>query len=185
MAKQKSTLSFYQPVILGITFAWLLVGTIIAVVLSQKHNEHFVNISHEEGVNRLANRTYLDPVISISENRVYIPEIRAYMPLDNTTRNLKYKYDERGDSKKLSLSTNWLVGGWSKGSGEAPGCINLIKLSSTDTNDSQMQSVDPLSEPIGGMSHVSKHKGCKMHRYGSNPISSEDIEAAVRSLKSY
>jgi len=56
---------------------------------------------------------YKYPVIDVSENRVYIPEARIYLPLNDTSRNLRYDYAKHGadfKSRTLYISDSSVVG---------------------------------------------------------------------------
>jgi hypothetical protein len=56
---------------------------------------------------------YKYPVIDVAENRVYIPEVRIYLPLNEVSRDIRYEYRERGAGfwlKALYLSTSSVVG---------------------------------------------------------------------------
>jgi len=61
-------------------------------------------------INNTEKERYRYPVISIAENRVYIPEARVYLPLTKVTRDLRYDYFQTGKTTRLSLSTQSFVG---------------------------------------------------------------------------
>ena len=73
-------------------------------------NSHFqlgVLLKHAE------EERYKYPVIDVTQNRVYIPEARIYLPLNETSRNLRYDYREKGAgswSRAMHFSTSSVVG---------------------------------------------------------------------------
>jgi hypothetical protein len=63
-----------------------------------------------ELINKSEQRRYESPIINVSENRVYIPEVRVYLPLNEVTRSLRYEYSTTPISTSLHLSTVSTVG---------------------------------------------------------------------------
>ena len=60
---------------------------------------------------RAEERRYSDPVIDIAESKVYIPEARVYLPLNEISRNVVYNYRTSSPNlKQLILSTKQVVG---------------------------------------------------------------------------
>jgi hypothetical protein len=72
---------------------------------------------------------YKHPIIDVSENRVYIPEARIYLPLNEASRNMRYDYREHGAgfrSKALYFSTSSVVGQQSGAQYES--CDKMVTL---------------------------------------------------------
>ena len=62
-------------------------------------------------INKSEEERYNHPIIDVAEGRVYIPEARIYLPLNEITRNLRYDYFKplQGNTS-LRLSTSSIVG---------------------------------------------------------------------------
>jgi hypothetical protein len=61
-------------------------------------------------INSSEENRYKYPVIDVSEGRVYIPEARIYLPLNEVTRDLRYDYFVVENYKSLRLSVSSIVG---------------------------------------------------------------------------
>jgi len=61
-------------------------------------------------INSSEENRYKYPILDIAEGRAYIPEARLYLPLNDTTRDLRYEYRTNGGDKYINLSTSPLVG---------------------------------------------------------------------------
>lgn len=164
---------------------WLFVGTIVAVIAFQKHENRLEAIAYEEGTNRLAEHTYKQPIFSISENRAYFPEAKAYLPFNETTRNLKYVYQDRGGVKELTLAASYLVGRWHKEDNDAPNCVGIVTISSSETTNALMKPSGSLTQPIHGLKYISQHEECKMYKFGPTPVSVSEYTDIARNLQAY
>lgn len=81
-----------------IIISLLVVSQTISAYYIFKNREYIFEDSktlHSSLINTLEEKRYKEPVVDITENRVYIPEARVYLPLNNTTRDLRYDYRDQ------------------------------------------------------------------------------------------
>ena len=97
----------------------------------------------------ISERYYKDPVIDIAGNRVYIPEARVYLPLNETTRDMQYRYTNiPGRVVTLSLSTSSIIG---RTTSENPlPCDGLVSLSQTKerASDNLFATIQPTKDGL-------------------------------------
>jgi len=127
-------------------------------------------------------RRYKYPVIDISENRVYIPELRVYVPLNDSTRNLRYEYVNIKNYTSLHLSMSSTVG--VQNSIDDPICDQVVVLSATkDGMDSALEADGELPVPIDGLRYLQVHKKATCGVY--NDTIRDDLVQAVKSITQY
>jgi hypothetical protein len=99
---------------------------------------------------------YKYPIIDVSENRVYIPEARIYLPLNEASRNMRYDYRERGGgfwSKALYLSTSSVVGQQSEAKYES--CDKIVTLAPPeDIEINNSKPVGTITSTKDGLSDI-------------------------------
>jgi hypothetical protein len=101
---------------------------------------------------RAEERRYLDPIIDIKENRVYIPEARVYLPLNNISRNIVYNYQTSfPPQKQLILSTKQVVG--MQPNQATALCDQIVTLSSLPIQDSK-EVIKVQTTMKGGLQYV-------------------------------
>lgn len=102
---------------------------------------------------------YKYPIIDVAENRVYIPEVRIYLPLNETSRNMRYDFREHGAgfwSKALYFSTSSIVGRQSEAEYET--CDKMVTLaSSEDVKINKEQLVGSINITKDGLSDIYVH----------------------------
>ncbi len=130
--KQKATSK--KELILWIAIGILLVAHIVSawyLVRLWNNTEAISKESLYTLVNRSEESRYRQPVIDVAENRVYIPEARIYMPLNDASRDMRYDYRANGEQPAtLYLSTASVVGRQSEQHDAS--CDKIITLSQTD-----------------------------------------------------
>jgi hypothetical protein len=96
----------------AIAFAFLFMATAIlyqGVVINglEKQNRELANQNFEKMVQDAARNSYYDAVLNASEQRVFIPEARLAVALNNDTRSLAYTYfiDDVGEVEIITLSS--------------------------------------------------------------------------------
>jgi len=108
----------------------------------------FINDSEKE--------RYKYPVISIAENRVYIPEARVYVPLTEVTRDLRYDYFQTGNTARLSLSTQSFVGAQIEKDDHA--CDKAIVITqSKDFSETTYSDIGEISTTKDGLRYMMAH----------------------------
>jgi hypothetical protein len=102
---------------------------------------------------------YKYPIIDVAENRVYIPEARIYLPLNETSRNMRYDYREHGGgfwSKALYFSTSSIVGRQSEAKYET--CDKMVALvPSEDVKINKEKPVGSIEVTKDGLSDIYVH----------------------------
>lgn len=99
---------------------------------------------------------YKHPIIDVAENRVYIPEARIHLPLNDTTRDLRYDYRDKGAGfwpKAMYLSVSSVVGRQSDA--QYHSCDKMIILAPpTDTRSNGIKKIASIEPTKGGLSEI-------------------------------
>lgn len=109
---------------------------------------------------------YKYPIIDVSENRVYIPEARLYLPLDEVSRNMRYDFRTFSDQKILHLSSSSIVG--RQHDDDAPTCDKIITLTSIDQQGSiggNYTEIAKLQPALQGFQYMYAHPSDSCHIY--------------------
>lgn len=163
-------------VVLQAISAWYLVGLWNHESESSKRDfSAYINKSEED--------RYSHPIIDIAEGRVYIPEARIYLPLNDTTRNLRYDYFKPPQgSTSLRLSTSSIVGAQIEKDDHA--CDKVIMLSPSKypamTTYSPAGEIQPTKDDLRYI-YVHSKDTCSTY-YGSVQ---EDLTTAAKLITSY
>ena len=120
---------------------------------------------------------YSYPIIDVSENRVYIPEARIYLPLNQTTRNLRYEYNDSFNKPNLYLSMRGVVG--YQRADEPATCDKMLTFLKDPTDS--MNFVSEIEPTKDGFRYIYAHSKCNSY-YGTI---SEDLTEAVKQVKNY
>jgi hypothetical protein len=134
-------------------------------------------------INKSEEERYSHPIIDITEGRVYIPEARIYLPLNDTTRNLRYDYFKppQGNTS-LRLSTSSIVGAQIEKDDHA--CDKVIMLSPSKypamTTYSPAGEIQPTKDDLRYI-YVHSKDTCSTY-YGS---AQEDLTIAAKLITSY
>jgi hypothetical protein len=143
--------------------------------------------SSNAAVTRMAGDTYFsramesrysDPIIDISENRVYIPEARIYLPLNETTRKLQYRYLSAFEHQTLYLSISRMVGRVTEG--VDPSCNNLVLVSDSNKNKSS-NLAGTLAPTADGLQYIYIDKSCEPYTADLR----KDIAEAAKTITPY
>ena len=87
--------------------------SILYIMQQREYTKSDSNFQMRTLLKEAEEQRYKHPVIDVAENRVYIPEVRIYLPLNEVSRDMRYEYRERGAGfwpKALYLSTSSVVG---------------------------------------------------------------------------
>jgi hypothetical protein len=122
----------------------------------QNYAESSSNLSMRFLLKNAEEERYKYPVIDIAENRVYIPEARMYLPLDETSRNMRYDYREKGAgffSRALYFSTSSIVGQQSGAQYES--CDRMVTLTPpTEIRASSLKAIGTIEPTKDGLSEI-------------------------------
>ena len=130
---------------------------------------------------------YKYPVIDIAENKVYIPEARIYLPLNEVSRDLRYDYRVQGGVNKtpvLYFSTSSVVG--QQNNAQYASCDKMVTLTSPSTQKVVVgNSIDRIQPTKDGLSeiHTYTEESCWNQKwYGDLQ---QDLLEAVQTIKNY
>ena len=135
-------------------------------------------------INKSEEERYKYPIIDVAESRVYIPEARIYLPLDEVTRNLRYDYFKppQGNATSLRLSTSSIVGAQIEKDDHA--CDKVIMLSpSKDPTIATYTPVGEIQPTKDGLRYISVHQKDTCSTYYGNVR--EDLAAAAKLIAQY
>lgn len=178
LQRNKSLLALWAVVILLLAIQVLSLWYIIK---NQNDNSEASLQRMYRLVNESEQRRYKYPVIDISENRVYIPEARIYLPLTDTTRELRYDYFSLKNHESIYFSVNSTVGHQTQD--ESPTCDKIVSLTKSETphtsaSDSPVTTVPATKD---GLTDIRVHADCKIY-FGD--VKTNLLEA-VKQLKNY
>lgn len=133
-------------------------------------------------INSVEEKRYKYPVIGIAESRVYIPEVRAYLPLNETTRDLRYYYSNTPGKNSLALSTSSQVG--AQNESDDPTCdrIVLLEVSKKPSNPTYYDAgeIQPTKDGLRYL-HAHNKNTCSIYR----GTVQEDLIRAIKSINQY
>jgi hypothetical protein len=115
---------------------------------------------HERGqavVNDIEQRRYRYPVIDVKENRVYIPEARMYLPLNESSRDIRYQV--LGDT--IWLSTAMAVGRQT-GNADAS-CDRVVIVTDSENKAGGYVAEGTIKSNDGGTLFVFRHPACEIY----------------------
>lgn len=163
---------------------WLAIG-VLALLLSVSVLYNFKISSQPQSaeskdmqafVNDMEQRRYRYPVIDVKEERVYLPESRMYLPLNEWTRDLRYQVI----GKKVWLSSAIAVG---RQTGDADAsCDRVVILSDTDQpNDGGYIEAGTIRTPDGSTLYISRHDTCQIY----SDILSKNLAEVAQKIQYY
>jgi hypothetical protein len=169
---------------------WLII--IILIVLQGVSAWYLIKLWDDESryskyhlatiINESEEKRYKDPVVNISENKVYIPEARIYLPLNEATRDLRYDYFATQNYKSLRLSTSSIVGSQIEKDDHA--CDKVVVLSVTKEPTSTAYSyVGEIQPTKDGLRYISVHNKDTCSYYQGNV--QEDLTKAAKEAQAY
>lgn len=164
-------------VVLQAISAWYLVKL-------QNHEAESSKRDFSAYINKSEEERYSHPIIDITEGRVYIPEARIYLPLNEVTRNLRYDYFKpvQSNTTSLRLSTSSIVGAQIEKDDHA--CDKVIMLSPSKypamTTYSPVGEIQPTKDNLRYI-YVHSKDTCSTY-YGNVQ---EDLTAAAKLITPY
>jgi hypothetical protein len=161
-AIKKQIITFREKYILWTVILILIILQGISawqIIKLREYADTTSNLSMRFLLKNAEEERYKHPIIDIAENRVYIPEARIYLPLNEASRNLRYDYRERGGgfwSKALYFSTSSIVGRQSEAKYES--CDKMVTLAPSEdvkiNNDKPVGSIESTKD---GLSDIYTH----------------------------
>lgn len=131
-------------------------------------------------INKAENERYTEPVISVTEERVYIPDIKGYLPLNNTSLKIRYDYFDMKDFEALYISHVGVIGHQTEQHTNA-NCDKIIAITKNKNEMSDFSYVKSI-DPVGpGLMHIYQHNDCNFY----TKALSDDIAKLAGSLRSY
>ncbi len=183
--KNKSNI-FKQSYLLWTLALVLIVAQLVSFVvidnlrtsISKNYDRDFANY-----INASEQKRYKDAVISISDQKVYIPEARIYVPLNDDSINLKYEYITIGETVRLSLSSANAVG--SQTAEHSPTCDKMVWLvkDKEGVSDPDYTLLTEISPTKDGFKYLYLHKADNCGTY-YNDLSSK-VGTIARGIQSY
>ena len=131
-------------------------------------------------INRAETNRYKLPVISVPESRVYIPEVRAYMPLTSISRDIRYDYFDMKGLEMLYLSYEGVVGHQSEYHSSA-NCDKIVAITKNKESMADFEYTETIS-PLGpDLKYVYQRNDCNFY----TKELSDNVSQAAKSLRSY
>jgi hypothetical protein len=124
---------------------------------------------------------YEKPVVDVSENRVYIPQAKVYLPLNDTSLQMYFNLWEMPDSplKHLYLSLSWVIGNQQKE--DDASCDKMVWISTEMQEDIQFEYVGEITPTDNGLRYIYKHKACSIY----DKESLDKLVDVAKSLRQY
>ncbi len=167
--KSKSVVKRSFP--MNTTLIWLVLGLVllaqIFIVFQIKDFKSTQSEIEKRLISDLINTAeverYRTPVADIAENKVYIPELEAYITLSDTSLKLRYDYFDMKDLEALYLSYDGVVGHQTEYHTSA-NCDKIVSISKIkEDKNSEFKFVGEIS-PIGpGLKYVHQRDDCKFY----------------------
>jgi hypothetical protein len=126
-------------------------------------------------VNDIEQRRYRYPVIDVKENRVYIPEARMYLPLNESSRDIRYQV--LGDT--IWLSTAMAVG--RQTGNEDASCDRVVIVTDSENKAGGYIAEGTIKSNDGSTRFVFRHPACEI--YGDE--SSKRLADVVKEAQYY
>jgi hypothetical protein len=108
-------------------------------------------------VNDIEQRRYRYPVIDVKENRVYIPEARMYLPLNESSRDIRYQV--LGDT--IWLSTAMAVG--RQTGNEDASCDRVVIVTDSENKAGGYIAEGTIKSNDGSTRFVFRHPACEIY----------------------
>jgi hypothetical protein len=126
-------------------------------------------------IGRVEESRYKHPVIDVTENRVYIPEARVYLPLNKISRDVRYDYA----GKTLYLTLPGAIG--RQINKDPIDCDKMVLLTQSIKAGPHYTLVSTIQSTDVSFHYVFKHKSCTIY-----PDSmSEDLAKIAKEIHSY
>lgn len=164
-----------------IKWTWIAIGALVLsqiitiVCLVQFHEQYGLDNLYSL-VNLTEQKIYRYPVISVSENKVYFPEFRLAVPLDTTSRNVRYN---GLFTNGLTLSLPSAIG--RQTSADSPTCDAMVRISNINEVREDETYVGELTNTNSNLKYIYKHNSCGIYDTGSI----DELVKIAESLSSY
>ena len=165
---------------MAIVVTILIITQAISIYYIHQNREYMMDDSKRfvsSSINETEEKRYSHPVIDITEERVYIPEARIYLPLNDTTRYLRYQYNDTFDKPQLYLSIRGVVGNQKQS--EPFTCDKMITFSDQITTPSD--SVSEIEKTKDGFRFIYQHPHCEIYY----ETVSDDLFESAKQVKNY
>lgn len=129
----------------------------------------------QASVNEIEERRYRYPVIDVKENRVYIPEVRMYVPLTENSRDLRYQI--WGDTVWLSVS---IAVGRQTGNADAS-CDRVVLLTASEKKGQGYIATGTIKASDGSARYVFRHPACDIY----SDSFSKDLADVAKQIQYY
>ncbi|HMI09147.1 MAG TPA: hypothetical protein VK497_01975 [Candidatus Saccharimonadales bacterium] len=108
----------------------------------------------------------MTPIISVSENRVYIPEFRIFIPLTDISRKLQYSTSPNFKAN-LYLSTTDVVG--NQKSNDDPSCDKMVQISTSKDVHTAEKYISEITPTKDGLRYIyQNNRKCSIYPAGAN-----------------
>lgn len=147
--------------------------------------QNSVNRDHKSNlyatINNLEEKRYKYPPIDVAANKVYIPEAHIYLPLNDTTRDLRYNVIAIKGLEAIYFSLNGSVGRQTES--DDPTCDKMVALTQTKDmgSDSDFTFAGAISPTKDGLQYIYKHSSCQLY----TDTASQNLVEAVKSIQQY
>lgn len=180
--KQKANVQLFKsrPSPLVLIVLLLVAAQALSFYLIYQNKAYIIHDS-ERSIANLINtseeKRYREPVIDAAENKVYIPEAQIYLPLNPTTRDLRYDYRKVSQKADLYLSLRGVVG--NQISTDDPSCDKMVQITGEKNLSTPFSEIEPTND---GLRYIFKHDS-KCSIYFGTTL--DDLTEAAKQIKSY
>jgi hypothetical protein len=132
-------------------------------------------------INTEEERRYKYPPIDVAASRVYIPEARIYLPLNDTSRDIRYDYFGMKGHEAVFFSVSGIVG--RQTDYDNPNCDKMVALTKTKGMESggDFVLVGSIPPTKSGFQYIYKHASCQLYTDSLG----RDLADAVKKLQQY
>lgn len=178
-------------ILLYIVLVWLAAITVFIAWSHVSLNSLLVDEGRNQTYNQMTSSTYKTPIFDVAENRAYLPELKAFLPLTNISRDLRYKDHSDG---LVTFSTAKLIGTYQVANdrAEPTTCTILAKLTAkseesapiTDTSPYVYVNIGILDKPLANKSlYLYRQDGCRSSQ--GSPYNADAIAQELLKLERY
>ena len=170
-SKKSINIKWTEIVIGALALAQAVTIFYIVQFNDQYNSDYLYNL-----VNTTEQKIYRYPVISVTENKVYFTEFHLAVPLDTTSRNVRYNglY-----TNGLTLSLPSAIG--RQTSADSPTCDAMVRISNINEIREDETYVGELAITDSSLKYIYKHNSCGIYDSGSI----DKLVNVAKSLSSY
>jgi len=132
-------------------------------------------------INAVENKRYIEPIRSVSESKVYFPEARISVPLNDISRKVRYDMftTQDGTVKNIYLSLPGVIG--NQIDKDVATCDKMVRISASNTPSKDEKSVGEIEPTSSGLRYIFKHNQCEIYSSGL----SDRLVDVAKSIQSY